>query len=273
MVFMSDFGRVDGAVSAMYAVADAVSPEIRLYDLTHEIPQFDIWSASYRLMQAMTYWAPGTVFVCVVDPGVGSSRKSIAVLTDSGHLIVTPDNGTITHIARTVGITEIREIEGDKNRLKGSQKSYTFQGRDVYAYTGALLASGKESFEDVGPVLENYVKLDVIAPEIHGKKLFGAIDILDTRYGSLWTNIPDSFLEEAGIPVGSRFRVTISHEGLTVYGYELAYCKSFSEVAKGESLVYVNSLLNLAVAVNKGDFASLYRIGTGEGWKIAFELI
>lgn len=150
VVFMSDFGLVDSAVSAMHGVADSVSRELKIEDLTHEIPQFNIWEASYRLIQALNYWAKGTVFVCVVDPGVGSERKSVVVKTKSGHFIVTPDNGTLTHVKKMIGIEERREIAENINRLEGSHESYTFHGRDVYAYTGAKLASGKITFEEVG---------------------------------------------------------------------------------------------------------------------------
>ncbi len=153
VVFMSDFGLCDGAVSAMYGVADNVCSDLRLADLTHDIPQFNIWEASYRLEQAMPYWKEGTVFVCVCDPGVGTARKSIACKTKTNQYVVTPDNGTISHIAKSLGIVEIREISEATNRLKASEKSYTFHGRDVYAYTGARLASKTITFEEVGPVL------------------------------------------------------------------------------------------------------------------------
>ena len=198
IVFLSDFGTVDGAVSAMHGVADQVERSLKLEDLTHEIPQFNIWEASYRLLQAMTYWAKGTVFVCVVDPGVGSARKSVAVLTKSGHIVVTPDNGTLTHIAREIGILERREISEAVNRLADSQRSYTFHGRDVYAYTGARLASGIIDFDEIGPELPlEPVMLNVEEARIEGDSIIGAIDILDTRYGSLWTNIPDTLLDRS----------------------------------------------------------------------------
>lgn len=274
VVFMSDFGSSDGAVSAMHGVANAVSNELRLSDLTHEIPQFNIWEASYRLMQAMTYWAAGTVFVCVVDPGVGSNRKSIVALTESGHLVVTPDNGTLTHIGEHVGIVEVREISEQTNRLKGSQRSYTFHGRDVYSYTGARLASSHVDFEDLGPLVTEYVKLTLEKARLEGETtLVGAIDILDTRYGSLWTNISDVFLDELNIPFGSMLQVTISENNRIVYGYPVKLCKGFTEVNKGEPLIYVNSLLNLGIALNQGNFASTYGIGTGEGWKITFSVL
>lgn len=253
----------------MHGVADQVDRSIKLEDLTHEIPQFNIWEASYRLIQAMTYWAPGTIFVCVVDPGVGSDRKSVAVLTRSGHIVVTPDNGTLTHIEREIGILERREISEAVNRLKNSQKSYTFHGRDVYAYTGARLASGIISFDEVGPLLDpDPVRLSVEEARIEENAIIGAIDILDTRYGSLWTNIPDTMLEKFGACRGDKLYVEIKHDGMTVFGYPLLYARSFNDVGRDEPLIYINSLLNVGIALNQGSFSEKFRIGTGEGWKI-----
>lgn len=270
VVFMSDFGLVDSAVSAMHGVADSVSRELKIEDLTHEIPQFNIWEASYRLIQALTYWAKGTVFVCVVDPGVGSQRKSVVAKTKSGHYVVTPDNGTLTHVNKLIGIEEIREISEDINRLQNSYESYTFHGRDVYAYTGAKLASGNITFEEVGKKLENHiVELDFQEPEVINGAITGAIDILDTRYGSLWTNIPYSFIQKNGISYGDLLNITISYKQRIVFGYTVKFCRSFTEVQKGESLVYINSLLNLAIAINQGNFSQTYNIGTGENWKLS----
>jgi S-adenosylmethionine hydrolase len=142
IVYQSDFGLKDGAVSEMKGVAIGVSPDLKLYDLTHEIPNYNIWEASYRLYQTVSYWPKGTVFVSVVDPGVGTFRKSIVLKTNTGQFIVTPDNGTLTLVAQTYGIAGIREIDEVKNRRPGSGKSYTFHGRDVYSYTAARLAAG-----------------------------------------------------------------------------------------------------------------------------------
>lgn len=269
IVFLSDFGTVDGAVSAMHGVADQVDRTIKLEDLTHEIPQFNIWEASYRLIQAMTYWAKGTIFVCVCDPGVGSERKSVAVLTKTGHIVVTPDNGTLTHVAREIGILERREISEAVNRLKNSQRSYTFHGRDVYAYTGARLASGTITFDEVGLELgKDPVMLEVEEARLKNGAILGAIDILDTRYGSLWTNIPDTLLDNVGARHGDVFHVEITHQSMVVYGYDLVYAKSFNDVARDDALIYINSLLNVGIALNQGSFSERYRIGTGEGWKI-----
>src|ERR1700761_2203716 len=116
VVYQSDFGVKDGAVSEMKGVAMGVSPELKLYDLTHEIPAYNIWEAAYRLQQTVPYWPKGTVFVSVVDPGVGTARKSVVMKTRTGQFIVTPDNGTLTLIAETLGLDQIREIDETVNR-------------------------------------------------------------------------------------------------------------------------------------------------------------
>ena len=123
LVYQTDFGLVDGAVSAMYGVAYSVNPQLRIHDLTHDITPFNIWEASYRLIQTINYWPEGTVFVSVVDPGVGSDRKSIVVKTNSGRFIVTPDNGTLTHVIRLEGIQAVREIDEHINRLPPPAKA------------------------------------------------------------------------------------------------------------------------------------------------------
>lgn len=115
LVLQTDFGTSDGAVSAMYGVALSVHPALPIFDLTHDISPFNIWEGSYRLFQTIKYWPEGTVFVSVVDPGVGSDRLSIVVHTETNQYIVTPDNGTITHIKRVFGIKEARMIDESKN--------------------------------------------------------------------------------------------------------------------------------------------------------------
>src|ERR1700727_77148 len=119
VVFQSDFGLKDGAVSAMKGVAMGVSPDLKLFDLTHEIPAYNIWEAAYRLQQTVPYWPTGTVFVSVVDPGVGTERKSVVLKTKTGQYIVTPDNGTLTLVAESLGIDSIRGTDESVNRRRG----------------------------------------------------------------------------------------------------------------------------------------------------------
>ena len=273
LVFQSDFGLVDGAVSAMYGVAYSVNPELRMHDLTHDITPYSIWEASYRLIQTISYWPDGTVFVSVVDPGVGSDRRSIVVKTKSGKYIVTPDNGTVTHVLRLDGIVEARQIDETVNRLPNSGESYTFYGRDVYAYTGARLASGVISFEEVGPELDvqSLEMLPITEPTLDGTAVCGTIDVLDVRFGSLWTNIPRSLFLQTGTKFGDRLSITIQNDTRTVYRNIILFARSFADVYVGEALAYTNSLDCMAVAINQGSFARAYNIGTGNSWKIRIE--
>lgn len=269
VVFQSDFGLKDGAVSAMKGVAMGVSPDLKLFDLTHEIPAYNIWEAAYRLEQAVRYWPAGTVFVSVVDPGVGTTRKSVVLKTKSGHFIVTPDNGTLTLVAESLGIDEIREIDEAVNRRKDSQKSYTFHGRDVYAYTGARLASGTITFEQIGPVLpKKVVTIPYQKPLLNGKTLKGNIAILDVQYGNVWTNVPDSLFNLLHPKFGETFHTIISHNGKIVCTVDAPYCQTFGAVGKGKPLVYLNSLLQYSLALNQGNFAAEYHIGSGSGWSV-----
>lgn len=270
LVFQTDFGLVDGAVSAMYGVAYCVSPELKIHDLTHDITPYSVWEASYRLIQTISYWPEETVFVSVVDPGVGSDRKSVVAKTNSGKYIVTPDNGTLTHIIRLDGIQEVREIDERVNRLPNSGESYTFYGRDVYAYTGARLASGIIDFEGVGPKVEvsSLVSLPIVEPKLEGNTVSGTIDVLDVRFGSLWTNIPTALFRGTGAVCGDRLSITIEDDTRTVYRNIVTYTHSFADVYVGETLVYINSLNCVAVAINQGNFARAYNIGTGNSWRI-----
>ncbi len=273
LILQTDFGLDDGAVSAMYGVAYSVDENLVVSNLTHGIPQFNIWEASYRLIQTVQYWPQGSVFVSVVDPGVGSTRRSIVVKTVTGQYIVTPDNGTLTHVKRMVGLAAAREIDESVNRLPGSAESYTFHGRDIYAYTGARLAAGVIDFSGVGPEVpvDSIVELPVVDSVFDGVYVSGTIDALDVRYGSLWTNISRTLFKKLDVQFGERLEVTITNESRTLYQNNLTYGKSFADVRVGEPFVYVNSLDNMAVAINQGSFARAYNIGTGTNWKISMK--
>ena len=269
VVFQSDFGLKDGAVSAMKGVAMGVAPDLKLYDLTHEIPAYNIWEAAYRLEQTVPYWPAGTVFVSVVDPGVGTNRKSVVVKTKTGHFIVTPDNGTLTLIASSLGIAERREINEAVNRRNGSQKSYTFHGRDVYAFTAARLASGTITFDQVGTLLPNEVVTIPYQKAIkQGNQLKGNITILDIQYGNVWTNIPAEMVQQINLKYGQKLSIRIFHKGVKVWEGQAPYCETFGAVAKGKPLVYLNSLMQLSIALNMGSFADTYHVSSGSEWSI-----
>lgn len=270
LVFQSDFGNSDGAVSAMHGVANSVKLGIPIYEITHQIPQYNLWEASYRLLQAINYWPEETVFVSIVDPGVGTDRRAVVAKTANHHYIVTPDNGTLTHVHASIGIIAMREIDESINRLPNSGESHTFHGRDIFAYTGARLAADVIQFEDVGPELNisEIISLPYKKSMIKDEIIHGNIDILDRPFGNLWTNISRKQFREIADQHGDSFEVSIKTDGRVIYNNIMTFGRSFADLHIGEPLVYVNSLDNIGIAINQGSFADAYRIGTGTNWEV-----
>ncbi|MGT2930681.1 SAM hydrolase/SAM-dependent halogenase family protein [Streptococcus dentasini] len=275
LVLQSDFGLVDGAVSAMVGVALQEEPRLGVHHLTHDITPYNIFEASYRLFQTVEYWPEGTTFVSVVDPGVGSDRRSVVALTKKNQYIVTPDNGTLSYIKKHIGIKALREISEIKNRRENTELSYTFHGRDVYAFTGAKLASGHINFEDVGPELrvEDIVELPVVETHVEEDLVRGAVDILDVRFGSLWTSITRDDFYTLNPQFNDRFEVTIYNNDMLVYQNQVTYGKSFADVRIGQPIIYINSLYRVGLAINQGSFAKAYNVGVGPQWHIELKKI
>jgi len=269
LVFQTDFGLRDGAVAAMKGVAVSVSPDLSIYDITHEIPAYNIWEAALRLDQSASYWPPGTVFVSVVDPGVGSQRRSVVLKTRSGHYFVTPDNGTLTFVAESLGIDQVREIDEKVNRLKRSQDSYTFHGRDVYAYTAARLASGVITFDEVGPDRgQEIVRIPYQRAAFENDTLRGGIPVLDIQYGNVWTNIDRETFHRLGAGEGAQLEARIFTGDELRAQVVLPYADTFAGVAIGQPLLYLNSLGNVSLAINQGNFAEQYGVASGPDWNI-----
>ena len=239
-------------------------------DNTHHIKPFDVWEGSYRLFQSIKTFPQNTVFVSVVDPSVGTDRKSIVVKTKDNHYIVTPDNGTITFIDKEIGIIEAREIDETKHRLKGSENSSTFYGRDVYVYTGAKLASGKISFEDVGRKLDisTLKRLNVKKADFKDGVLYGNIPVLDVNYGNVWTNIDRNIANKLNLKKGKTYNVIISNEKKKIAINNVVYGDTFGNVKTRDPVLYFNSLDYLAIALNSGNLAKQYKVGYGAKWKI-----
>jgi S-adenosylmethionine hydrolase len=270
LVLMTDFGTSDGAVSAMHGVAFGVDPTLQVSDLTHNIPDYDIWLGAYRLYQTANYWPKGSVFVSVIDPGVGTARKSVVLKTKEGRYFVGPDNGLFTLIAERDGVAELREIDEKVNRLAGSAESYTFHGRDVYAFVGARLASGAITYEQVGPVLpsESVVKIPYQKAVRKGNTIRGIIPVLDVKYGNVWTNIPKSLFDELKVGVHEQVQVRILHNGKQIDKVIAPFEHTFGGVAKGKPLVYLNSLLDVAIAISQGNYAAKHNIESGVDWEV-----
>ena len=268
VVLQTDFGVKDQAVAAMHGVIRKVDRDLIVEELTHEIPAYNVWEAAYRLNAVIDYWPEDTVFVSVVDPGVGTSRKSIVAELKSGQTVVTPDNGTLTLVAERIGIRAIRDIDETRNRLPGSEGSYTFHGRDVYSYVGALLASGKLKFDAVGPLQDGIVTIAYEKAHVADRALVGGIPVLDPQYGNVWTNIPAEMLATLNIRSGDRVNVKIDEGGTARVTLTVPYVHTFGDVQLGHPLLYANSVGMVAFALNQKDFASTYRVASGPEWRV-----
>jgi S-adenosylmethionine hydrolase len=275
LVFQTDFTYREGAVCAMYGVVKSVDRELEIIDGTHEIPQYDVWSASYRLYQSMRFWPVGTIFVSVVDPGVGTARRGCVAQTADGYVVVTPDNGALTHLAHEVGVAAVREIDQSVNRLrgKGTEGVSVFHGRDVFAYCAARLASGLITYEQVGPAypVAEIVTLPILAPQFEGGRVRGIFEIGDPNFGNLWTNIPLALFSQAGFAYGDHLRLIVRHEGQVVFDERVLFHRSFGYAAKGQAIIYTNELMRISVAVSQGSFCERYGLDYGPEWEVAFE--
>jgi S-adenosylmethionine hydrolase len=237
-------------------------------DLSHENPS--IFDGAYRLYQTEQFWPVGTVFVAVVDPGVGTTRLSVVMKTRTGRYFVGPDNGLLSLVAERDGIEGLRQIDEKINRRPGSGDSHTFHGRDVFSFTGARLAAGVITFEQVGPALppERLITLTYRKPRRAEQKVSGMIPILDVQYGNVWTNIPKPMFDQLHVALGTPLHVRIYRKDKLVDDTVAPYQRTFGEVPIGKPLVYVNSLLNLAVALNQRSYAALHNIESGPDWWI-----
>ncbi|MBR6451968.1 MAG: SAM-dependent chlorinase/fluorinase [Lachnospiraceae bacterium] len=272
LVFQTDFTYKEGAVSSMYGVVKSVDRTLEIIDGTHELPQYDVWSASYRLNQSLRFWPEGTIYVSVVDPGVGTTRRACVAKVKGGYYVVTPDNGALTHIDRDMGVLEVREIDESVNRLRGKDTEGVaiFHGRDLFGYTAARLASGIIDFEGVGPAypVTEIVRLDLPEARIKNGRVCGMIEIDDPNFGNAWTNIPLSMMSENGFFYGEFLPVTIRENGREVFSETIRFDKAFGCVEKGEPILYNNELMNVAFAVSMGSFTQKYNVSYGDGWTV-----
>lgn len=274
LVFQTDFTYKEGAVAAMYGVVKSVDSELQIIDATHEIPQYDRWSASYRLSQYISFWPKGTIFVSVVDPGVGTKRRACVAKTKNGYYIVTPDNGTLTHVNEAFGIEEVREINEDINRLKrdDNKEVAIFHGRDLFGYCAARLASGMITYEQVGETypIDEIVKFDLAKVEAQENSISGIIEIDDPNFGNAWSNVPLTEFKKI-FNYGDMVKVEIKKSDEVLFNETVKFVKAFGDVEKDQPLIYNNELGKLALALSQNSFINKYNVLFGSEYKIKFE--
>jgi len=246
IVFMTDFGVVDDSVAICKAVMLRVDPAVRIMDITHQVTPYSILDGARFLAGTTPYYGPGTVFVVVIDPGVGSARKAIVAKSKLGQYFVVPDNGLLTIVEDRDGIQEAREITNPEWMI-GSKLSSTFHGRDIFSPVGAHIARG-DDWTQLGPVVAKLVRLDLKPAKLEPAGLSGAIIATDGPYGNLITNIEAGQFAQLGYSLGDQVQFSIA--GKT---YTIRFVRTFSDVAKGQALLYIDSRGNLAIAINQGN--------------------
>jgi S-adenosylmethionine hydrolase len=253
VVFMTDFGVLDDSVALCKGVMYGIAPNLRIVDLTHQVNVFSIRDGARFLFGATPYFPAGTVFVVVVDPGVGSSRKAVVVKSKRGQFFVLPDNGLMTMVEDRDGIEGIREVT-NPDWMVGAKLSSTFHGRDIFSPVGAHIARG-DDWTQAGPAIKELVRLDLKPARVDDKGLTGEVIALDGPFGNLITNISaDDFLK-LGYQRGDKLKVTIAGREV-----EMPFVRTFSDVPLKQPLLFIDSRGRASFALNQASFAAAYEI-------------
>lgn len=248
IVFMSDFGMLDDAVAICKGVMLGIAPDAEIVDLTHQVTPYSIAEGARLLARTAPYFPAGTVFVTVIDPGVGTSRKSIVVKTKRGQYFVLPDNGLVTTLVDRDGVAGIREIRNG-DWLLGHATSSTFHGRDVFSPVAAHLARG-EDWTRVGPAVTGLVRLEIPQAIADERGISGSVVALDGPYGNLVTNVSSEAFRRLGYALGAPVRVRLGSAELTI-----PFVATFGDVPAGQPLLFVDSRGLVSLAINEGNFA------------------
>lgn len=273
IVIQTDFTK-GTATSTMEGVINLVDPELRTFDCNQYVTSFNTYEASSCLNYVVPFWKPGTIFISVVDPGVGTDRRACVALLKNGSYVVTPDNGTLTHMVREIGVVEVRSIDESRHRLESTRAVSIFHGRDIFAYCAAKLASGIISFDDVGPTypVNEIVIHDIPEPHSSHGVISGAIQSTDAHFGLVDSNIPYHMLEDTGIEYGDELEVIVRRRDEIIYTSKLTYQRSFAYVPEGEPLVMISETQHLQIAKNLRNITSEYGIECGPEWMISFTI-
>lgn len=247
-VLMTDYGSDTIYVGVLKGAMVTKNPSVRIETLTNSSPSYDIAAGAYILLEGSKQWPEGTAFCCVVDPTVGTARRSIAIETNAGQFFVGPDNGLLSLVAQRDGIKAARELTNTKYHGKNSQSS-TFHGRDIYGPVTAALAGGAD-INDLGPAVDDIVQLDFPAAKVQDGAIHGEI-IRTDDYGNMVTNVSTELMAEIGIKKGDDVEITIGNAH-----YTAPYRSTYAEVPVGTRLLCSQSVGMVEAAINQGSLAA-----------------
>jgi S-adenosylmethionine hydrolase len=256
--FMTDFDVKDDAVGICKAVMEGVAPGVRVLDITHQSEPFNIAMGARFLAGSAPYYPKDAVFVVVIDPGVGSTRKAIIAKSKLGQFFVLPDNGLLTLIQDRDGIVEAHEIT-NRAWMIGSGISSTFHGRDIFSPAGAHVAR-EDDFTQAGPAIDvtKLVRLDLKNAKIDDKGLHGQVIGTDGPFGNLVLNVPGETFAELGYKLGDKVPIELAGKH-----YAFPFVKTFSDVPVGHELFFIDSRGRLSIGINQRNFSATYKAGEG----------
>lgn len=253
IVFMTDFGTANDAVAICKAVILRIAPDARILDITHQVAPFQIDEASRFLYGVTPYYPAGTVFLVVVDPGVGTSRKAVIVKSKRGQFFVLPDNGIITAVLDRDGLEGAREIT-NQNWMIQAPVSSTFHGRDVFSPAAAHLAEGWD-YTIAGPEVPQLVRLTPKAASVDAKGVTGEVIGLDDPFGSLITDITREQFEALGYSLEDKVAFQLNKKPVI-----LPFVSTFMNVPVGDALLYIDSRGRVAIAINQGNYSKKFNV-------------
>jgi S-adenosyl-L-methionine hydrolase (adenosine-forming) len=265
ITFLTDFGLRDDFVGTCHGVMKRIAPDVQIIDVTHGIPPREVLQGALVLSNTIAYMPPG-VHLAVVDPGVGSSRRAVALRSGDGRIFVGPDNGLLVPAAvRCGGVAEVNELANPAYALPSVSR--TFHGRDLFSPAAAHLALGVPPAE-LGPPLdpEALVRLDLPAPEISAGRIRATILYVDA-FGNMQLNLTRDDIEPVGIVPGTKVELELRAER-----YYAVAARTFSDARPGDIVLYEDSYRNIAVAINGGDAGAMFSAGAGQELRIRFPL-
>lgn len=255
---MTDFGEDDFFVASLKGVIAKINPSARIIDITHRLPSFDIKTGSFILFSSFKYFPARTIFLVVVDPGVGTSRNIVLAETEN-YFFIAPDNGVLSLVLDEESIKQLREVTNQNYFLP--ELSRTFEGRDKMAPVAAWLSRGI-SCEEFGPETTSYKKSNAEKPQLKRDEIIGHILYID-KFGNLITNIPERMLELLQKKTGKK-TLSLSINDREITSFE----QSYSFVKKGELLFLIGSLGMVEIAAKESSAAQKLKIKNGDKCKI-----
>jgi S-adenosylmethionine hydrolase len=251
VALITDFGTSDGYVGSMKGVMLGINPSVTLVDITHAIAPGDIASAAFVLLSTFNDFPPSTIFLAIVDPGVGSGRKALGVKAGP-YYFIGPDNGILTLACNKIGKPSIRSLENAS--FFNNAISPTFHGRDIFGTVAAHLSKSIASFKKLGPELSSIVQYGFSPVLIKGKKIQGTVIYID-RFGNCITSIEKAFLGRLN---SIRLFITIkSRRAFPV-------CACYSDIPKGKPLGIIGSSGFLEISINQGNAAKSFNLAIGD---------